>query len=187
MADQRYFTPLVRKLAASLGVDPTKVTGTGVGGRVRTQDVRNAAAGGGPRATSDPVGWNPQPYAYDEWAGHQNPDHPLVDWATKTNRIGPTDRQGWNQAMARGPVMAAHDLLALDPVPGFPPSSTPPPAGYRNPPPPSASDRAARDADMKAFSALIATEAVADHGEEVELADAEQRRRRRELYESGDL
>jgi len=39
-----YTTPLVRKVAASLGVDLTTVQGTGAGGRIRTDDVRAAAA-----------------------------------------------------------------------------------------------------------------------------------------------
>ncbi|SNT23076.1 2-oxoglutarate dehydrogenase, E2 component, dihydrolipoamide succinyltransferase [Rhodococcoides kyotonense] len=38
-----YVTPLVRKLAADNGVDLTSVTGTGVGGRIRKQDVLAAA------------------------------------------------------------------------------------------------------------------------------------------------
>ncbi|MQA85234.1 MAG: 2-oxoglutarate dehydrogenase, E2 component, dihydrolipoamide succinyltransferase [Streptosporangiales bacterium] len=38
-----YVTPLVRKLAAEHGVDLSKVEGTGVGGRVRKQDVLEAA------------------------------------------------------------------------------------------------------------------------------------------------
>ncbi|MDI9580509.1 MAG: 2-oxoglutarate dehydrogenase, E2 component, dihydrolipoamide succinyltransferase [Thermobispora sp.] len=38
-----YVTPLVRKLAAEHGVDLTKLTGTGVGGRIRKQDVLEAA------------------------------------------------------------------------------------------------------------------------------------------------
>jgi 2-oxoglutarate dehydrogenase E2 component (dihydrolipoamide succinyltransferase) len=37
-------TPLVRKLAADLGVDLKTVVGTGVGGRIRRQDVLDAAA-----------------------------------------------------------------------------------------------------------------------------------------------
>ena len=36
---QTYTTPLVRKLAAQLGVDLAKVIGTGVGGRIRKEDV----------------------------------------------------------------------------------------------------------------------------------------------------
>ncbi|MEV4759205.1 2-oxoglutarate dehydrogenase, E2 component, dihydrolipoamide succinyltransferase [Micromonospora sp. NPDC049559] len=38
-----YVTPLVRKLAAEHGVDLASVTGTGVGGRIRKQDVLEAA------------------------------------------------------------------------------------------------------------------------------------------------
>ncbi|WP_432486163.1 2-oxoglutarate dehydrogenase, E2 component, dihydrolipoamide succinyltransferase, partial [Kineococcus esterisolvens] len=38
-----YVTPLVRKLAKELGVDLSGVTGTGVGGRIRKQDVQQAA------------------------------------------------------------------------------------------------------------------------------------------------
>ncbi|MBE7325669.1 2-oxoglutarate dehydrogenase, E2 component, dihydrolipoamide succinyltransferase [Nocardioides sp. Y6] len=39
-----YVTPLVRKLAADKGVDLSTLTGTGVGGRIRKQDVLDAAA-----------------------------------------------------------------------------------------------------------------------------------------------
>ncbi|WP_243059724.1 2-oxoglutarate dehydrogenase, E2 component, dihydrolipoamide succinyltransferase [Nocardioides sp. SR21] len=39
-----YVTPLVRKLASQHGVDLAGVTGTGVGGRIRKQDVLDAAA-----------------------------------------------------------------------------------------------------------------------------------------------
>jgi pyruvate dehydrogenase E2 component (dihydrolipoamide acetyltransferase) len=38
-----YVTPLVRKLAAEHGIDLSTVTGTGVGGRIRKQDVLDAA------------------------------------------------------------------------------------------------------------------------------------------------
>ncbi len=39
-----YVTPIVRKLARELGVDLASVSGTGVGGRVRREDVEAAAA-----------------------------------------------------------------------------------------------------------------------------------------------
>jgi pyruvate dehydrogenase E2 component (dihydrolipoamide acetyltransferase) len=39
-----YVTPLVRKMAAEHGVDLASVTGSGVGGRIRKQDVLDAAA-----------------------------------------------------------------------------------------------------------------------------------------------
>lgn len=38
-----YATPIVRKLASELGVDLSKVTGTGVGGRIRKEDVLTAS------------------------------------------------------------------------------------------------------------------------------------------------
>jgi pyruvate dehydrogenase E2 component (dihydrolipoamide acetyltransferase) len=43
-ASGTYLTPLVRKLAAEKGVDVTTLTGTGVGGRIRKEDVLEAAA-----------------------------------------------------------------------------------------------------------------------------------------------
>jgi pyruvate dehydrogenase E2 component (dihydrolipoamide acetyltransferase) len=52
--DGPYVTPLVRKLAAENGIDLGTLTGTGVGGRIRKQDVLEAArlrsAGGPPTA-----------------------------------------------------------------------------------------------------------------------------------------
>ena len=42
--DVPYVTPLVRKMAKDAGVDLTRVTGTGVGGRIRKQDVEAAIA-----------------------------------------------------------------------------------------------------------------------------------------------
>ena len=38
-----YVTPLVRKLAAELGVNLATVTGTGIGGRIRKEDVQSAS------------------------------------------------------------------------------------------------------------------------------------------------
>jgi 2-oxoglutarate dehydrogenase E2 component (dihydrolipoamide succinyltransferase) len=43
-ADGPYVTPLVRKLAAEHGIDLATLTGTGVGGRIRKQDILDAAA-----------------------------------------------------------------------------------------------------------------------------------------------
>ena len=42
-ASKAYVTPIVRKLARDKGVDLSAVTGTGVGGRIRKQDVEAAA------------------------------------------------------------------------------------------------------------------------------------------------
>ncbi|HEY7853558.1 MAG TPA: 2-oxoglutarate dehydrogenase, E2 component, dihydrolipoamide succinyltransferase [Aquiluna sp.] len=43
--DSTYVTPIVRKLASDMGVDITKVQGTGVGGRIRKEDVLAHTAG----------------------------------------------------------------------------------------------------------------------------------------------
>ena len=45
-AEGPYVTPLVRKLASEHGIDLATVTGTGVGGRIRKQDVLDAARSG---------------------------------------------------------------------------------------------------------------------------------------------
>ncbi|MDP9239240.1 MAG: 2-oxoglutarate dehydrogenase, E2 component, dihydrolipoamide succinyltransferase [Actinomycetota bacterium] len=50
-----YVTPLVRKLAAEHGVDLTTLNGTGVGGRIRKQDVLEAARSTPPPATEQPA------------------------------------------------------------------------------------------------------------------------------------
>jgi pyruvate dehydrogenase E2 component (dihydrolipoamide acetyltransferase) len=49
-AESHYVTPMVRKLARTLNVDLSTVTGTGIGGRVRKQDVLAAAPA--PKVTS---------------------------------------------------------------------------------------------------------------------------------------
>ncbi|MEV6599319.1 2-oxoglutarate dehydrogenase, E2 component, dihydrolipoamide succinyltransferase [Actinoplanes sp. NPDC051346] len=50
--DAGYVTPLVRKLAAEKGVDLASITGTGVGGRIRKQDVIEAADAAAKAASS---------------------------------------------------------------------------------------------------------------------------------------
>ncbi|QCB28844.1 2-oxoglutarate dehydrogenase, E2 component, dihydrolipoamide succinyltransferase [Corynebacterium endometrii] len=50
-----YVTPLVRKLADKHGVDLNTIEGTGVGGRIRKQDVLAAAKGEAPAAESAPA------------------------------------------------------------------------------------------------------------------------------------
>ncbi|MCD7100502.1 2-oxoglutarate dehydrogenase, E2 component, dihydrolipoamide succinyltransferase [Pseudoclavibacter sp. 13-3] len=42
LSGHAYVTPIVRKLASRLGIDLDQVTGTGVGGRIRKEDVLNA-------------------------------------------------------------------------------------------------------------------------------------------------
>ena len=49
--DDAYVTPIVRKLAAEAGVNLSTITGTGVGGRIRKEDILAAA----PRAATTPT------------------------------------------------------------------------------------------------------------------------------------
>ncbi|MDV2430295.1 2-oxoglutarate dehydrogenase, E2 component, dihydrolipoamide succinyltransferase [Corynebacterium tuberculostearicum] len=63
-----YVTPLVRKLAEKHGVDLNNVEGTGVGGRIRKQDVLAAAGEGDAPAKS----------------GAQSDNSPRARWSTKS-------------------------------------------------------------------------------------------------------
>jgi 2-oxoglutarate dehydrogenase E2 component (dihydrolipoamide succinyltransferase) len=62
--DAGYVTPLVRKLAAEKGVDLSTLTGTGVGGRIRKQDVLDAAEkAAAAKAAPAPAAASPAPAA----------------------------------------------------------------------------------------------------------------------------
>ncbi|HEX3906693.1 MAG TPA: 2-oxoglutarate dehydrogenase, E2 component, dihydrolipoamide succinyltransferase [Mycobacteriales bacterium] len=56
-----YVTPLVRRLASEHDVDLTTISGTGVGGRIRKQDVLDAAAKGGSPTANAPAPPAPTP------------------------------------------------------------------------------------------------------------------------------
>src|SRR5580704_10168378 len=78
--DGPYVTPLVRKLAAEHGIDLATVTGTGVGGRIRKQDILDAAAlQRGPVAPGQPAQAQPaqvQPAAAQPAQAQQAPAQP---------------------------------------------------------------------------------------------------------------
>ena len=79
-----YVTPLVRKLAAQHGVDLADVSGTGVGGRIRKQDVLAAAeAAKAPAASS---GGQPAAAAAQPAATSINPS-PLRGTTEKVSRL----------------------------------------------------------------------------------------------------
>ena len=71
-----YVTPLVRKLADKHGVDLNTVEGTGVGGRIRKQDVLAAAEGGKAKGAADAAAAKG-----DEKAA---PKGPRANWSTKS-------------------------------------------------------------------------------------------------------
>ncbi|WP_392398888.1 2-oxoglutarate dehydrogenase, E2 component, dihydrolipoamide succinyltransferase [Corynebacterium lehmanniae] len=71
-----YVTPLVRKLADKHGVDLNTVEGTGVGGRIRKQDVLAAAEGGKAEGASASAS------ATKEQA--DAPKGPRANWSTKS-------------------------------------------------------------------------------------------------------
>jgi pyruvate dehydrogenase E2 component (dihydrolipoyllysine-residue acetyltransferase) len=91
-----YVTPLVRRLAAEQGVDLAAITGTGVGGRIRKQDVLDAAKAGGsarPAAASAPAA---QP------AAQQPAEQPAAKPAAPARTItAPTAARGRIEKMSR--------------------------------------------------------------------------------------
>ena len=60
-SDAGYVTPLVRKLAQDSGVDLTRVVGTGVGGRIRKEDVLSANTGSATSISTPAVPHVPAP------------------------------------------------------------------------------------------------------------------------------
>jgi pyruvate dehydrogenase E2 component (dihydrolipoamide acetyltransferase) len=92
-----YVTPLVRKLAAESGVDLATVKGTGVGGRIRKQDVLAAAKAA--EATKAPVA---------ESAGAPVAESPLRGQTVKMSRI--------RKVIAENMMKALHSQAQLSSV-----------------------------------------------------------------------
>jgi 2-oxoglutarate dehydrogenase E2 component (dihydrolipoamide succinyltransferase) len=94
-----YVTPLVRKLAAEHGVDLGSVTGTGVGGRIRKQDVLEAA-----RAQSPPA------------AAAQPAEQPAAAPSTAPPQQAPAPQAPAPQAPAPQAPPAAQPVAAAQPA-----------------------------------------------------------------------
>ncbi|PVE95564.1 2-oxoglutarate dehydrogenase, E2 component, dihydrolipoamide succinyltransferase [Microbacterium sp. TPD7012] len=71
--DNLYVTPLVRRLAAQQGVDLASVTGTGVGGRIRKEDVLKAAETAAAPAAAAPAAAAPAPLEVSPLRGTTQP------------------------------------------------------------------------------------------------------------------
>ncbi|OLN15623.1 2-oxoglutarate dehydrogenase, E2 component, dihydrolipoamide succinyltransferase [Corynebacterium diphtheriae subsp. lausannense] len=79
-----YVTPLVRKLADKHGIDLTTVEGTGIGGRIRKQDVLAAAGvGAAPAAQAAPA----QPVSAASTKSVDPEKQKLIGTTQKVNRI----------------------------------------------------------------------------------------------------
>ena len=94
-----YVTPLVRKLAEKHGVDLSTVEGTGVGGRIRKQDVLAAAEGGSsaPATETAPV----QDAAEQAPQVKAAPAGARANWSTQSVDPGKQDLIGTTQKVNR--------------------------------------------------------------------------------------
>jgi pyruvate dehydrogenase E2 component (dihydrolipoamide acetyltransferase) len=103
-AEGPYITPLVRKLAAEHGVDLAAVTGTGVGGRIRKQDVLEAARVLREQQTAAAPA-APQPAA----AGGQPAAAPAA--ATAARAIVPSTLRGTTERLSRARQLIARRMV----------------------------------------------------------------------------
>ncbi|MEU4161323.1 2-oxoglutarate dehydrogenase, E2 component, dihydrolipoamide succinyltransferase [Actinoplanes sp. NPDC026670] len=88
--DAGYVTPLVRKLAAEKGVDLSSLTGTGVGGRIRKQDVIDAAEKAAAAKAPAPAAQAERAAAPTEKAAPKAEPSPLRGRTEKLTRIRAT-------------------------------------------------------------------------------------------------
>jgi pyruvate dehydrogenase E2 component (dihydrolipoamide acetyltransferase) len=109
-ADGPYVTPLVRKLAAEHGVDLATVAGTGVGGRIRKQDVidaarvRREAIAAAQQSAADGQAAAPAP------AG-QAPAQPGPAQGTSRPAIEPSHLRGTTERMSRARQLIARRMV----------------------------------------------------------------------------
>ncbi len=102
-ADGPYITPLVRKLAAEHGVNLATVAGTGVGGRIRKQDVLEAARV--LREQQPPAA--PAPAA----DGQQAPPAPAPVPAAPARAIEPSTLRGTTERLSRARQLIARRMV----------------------------------------------------------------------------
>jgi pyruvate dehydrogenase E2 component (dihydrolipoamide acetyltransferase) len=128
-AEGPYVTPLVRKLAAEHGIDLATVAGTGVGGRIRKQDVLDAArvlrGTPGPAAPpqAPPTAFAPQPGAMPQQAppppgvpqpaapGPAAPAYPGLRPAPARPAIVPSSLRGTTEKLSRSRQLIAQRMV----------------------------------------------------------------------------
>jgi 2-oxoglutarate dehydrogenase E2 component (dihydrolipoamide succinyltransferase) len=98
--DAGYVTPLVRKLAAEKGVDLGSITGTGVGGRIRKQDVIEAAE----KAAAEKA-------AAAAAAAKARPAAPATAPAASALRPAPSPLRGRTEKLTRTRAMIARRMV----------------------------------------------------------------------------
>ena len=94
-----YVTPLVRKLAGEHGVDLSSLTGTGVGGRIRKQDVLEAARA---KQAEAPSQAQPAPAAEPQ---------PAAAPSAPAARVAASPLRGTTEKMSRLRSVIAHRML----------------------------------------------------------------------------
>jgi hypothetical protein len=119
-----YATPAVRAAAQRLAVDLSSVTGTGSGGRITVQDVRNAAPRRTFAAASSPASGLPE-YAENPLLDAYSKSHPQIVAEALTGGPAPTLFEAGNlpsftasgndpQALTRLPWQARHAAAKAD-------------------------------------------------------------------------
>jgi 2-oxoglutarate dehydrogenase E2 component (dihydrolipoamide succinyltransferase) len=110
-ADGPYVTPLVRKLAAEHGVELATVAGTGVGGRIRKQDVidaarvRREAIAAAQQSAADGPAAAPAP------AGQEAAAQPGPAQGTSRPAIEPSHLRGTTERMSRARQLIARRMV----------------------------------------------------------------------------
>ncbi len=105
-ADGPYVTPLVRKLAAEHGVDLATVTGTGVGGRIRKQDVVDAA-----RVRREAIAAAQQSAAAEPAQAGQQPQGGAAQGSPSRPAIEPSHLRGRTERMSRARQVIARRMV----------------------------------------------------------------------------
>ena len=119
--DGPYVTPLVRKLAAEHGIDLGSVAGTGVGGRIRKQDVIDAArALRGPGAVPAPSQPGQPPAAAAASPAVPQARPAAAPPAAAPPAAGPAAATGAAASQAAAPATAAAYGQEADQAPGRP-------------------------------------------------------------------